>query len=337
MPPQGGGDFTDLEIAAPSSTWPTRSAPSSPSRSLRRARRGHADRARHRHRLGGGTCRRTPTAGGSPQPDANAGRQTTRRPAPSTPGARRAAAARPGPQPGRRGHRRPPRRPPHAAGRRRRSTRRPAAPATPRRRRRAEARRQGGLGAAPGAGHRRPDRQRHQGQGRDAADGRLATPATPTSRPSSPTWSTRQVARAPQRALAQRSRPRCRRSCHRAPRAPSPRPGSAVAEARARPLERHRRGRSGAALDRLRGDVHVQRVHEAEAEVGGEEQAARARRARPTRHAPAARCGWSAATPSPCGLQPPDPRRGLELDVDALRPVLEEPAAGVVVRRSCGR
>ena len=36
-------------------------------------------------------------------------------------------------------------------------------------------------------------------------------------------------------------------------------------------------------------------------------------------------------------LQPPDPRRGLELDVDALRPVLEEPARRRRRARSCGR
>ena len=53
-------------------------------------------------------------------------------------------------------------------------------------------------------------------------------------------------------------------------------------------------------------------------------------RARPRR---AARCGWRRRrSRSASRLQAPDPRRRLELDVDALRPVLEEPGAGVVAR-----
>ena len=159
-----------------------------------------------------------------------------------------------------------------------------------RRRRRAEDRRQGGLGAA----HRH--RLRHaaefgpEGQGRDGA--RRAAATSPTTRSRAP-WSTW-----PTRAAASSTNPRLRPRPPARPTEPARRErgrlngrrGQALqarpAAQRFRPQLRSRNARAsapqrqflqwpGAGFDRVGRDPHVQRVHEAEAEVGGQEQAAR--------------------------------------------------------------
>ena len=133
---------------APSSTWPTRAAPSSPSRRRRPPAPARRPRTTARPR-GRRDDRGAPAAAGGTTPP-------QRRPRPPRP-------------------QRPLRRPPHAAAGATPAALHPGLPGLPRRRRgrRAEARRQGRLGAAPRPGRRRADRERHQGQGRDAAARRL--------------------------------------------------------------------------------------------------------------------------------------------------------------------
>ena len=184
MPPQGGGDFSDFEIARAVVYMANKGGakfaePKPPAAPAPRRAHGAATASAA---AAAGRCRRA--ARRSPTPTA--------------------AARRPGRYGGADRRRRQRRRSAVAAAARGAAARRRTARALHaglqrlprrRRRRRAEVRRQGRLGAAPRAGHRRADRERDQGQGRDAAARAARTRAMPRSRPSSPTWSTRRSSR----------------------------------------------------------------------------------------------------------------------------------------------